>query len=296
MRPGHRSPHKSEHVASRLCSLQEGPQLPAIPTGGPQGLMGAPGPNQEPLPHVCAQDVGQGRQLTPEAPAGAHLDVALLCGGGRAVAGGCQDGTGHPRTEGAGEGVGRGPPRGPAPRLHPPGRPGELGVTMGGGGPGPGGFLPQEQGGAWVLTLQLGWVEGQPDVHGQGLEGFVEFLQGLVVHLRGPDCGAGTGSTPALQGGVQVCLGLQHTCPSPLAQFPPLPPRAVRWVCSVTGGKPAPHLWLSGSPPPPGPADTARRLHSPMPTPSWHMGPENAQWHCYGMENVTCHLFSGRDS
>ena len=91
-------------------------------------------------------------------------------------------------------------------------------------------------------------------------------------------------------------LGLQHTCPSPLAQFPPLPPRAMQWVCRVTGGKPAPHLWLSGSLPPPGPADTARSLHSPMPTPAWHGGPENAQGHCYGTENVTCHLFSGRDS
>ena len=43
--------------------------------GGIPGLMGGPGPHQEPLPNVCAQDVGQGRQLTPEAPAGAHLEM-----------------------------------------------------------------------------------------------------------------------------------------------------------------------------------------------------------------------------
>lgn len=33
----------------------------------------------------------------------------------------------------------------------------------------------------------------------------------------------------------------------------------------------------------------------PMPAPL-AQGPENAQWDCYGTENVTCHLFPGCDS
>ena len=174
MRPGHRSPHKSEHVASRLCSLQEGPQLPAIPTGGPQGLMGAPGPNQEPLPHVCAQDVGQGRQLTPEAPAGAHLDVALLCGGGRAVGGGRQDGTGHPRTEGAGEGA----PTGCCTSTPPPGRPGE-------------------GRGAAELTRPLAQVQDHLHMLQQRRQGPGKFLHGLLIHLGSWPWGRASGPEAA---------------------------------------------------------------------------------------------------
>lgn len=41
-----------------LCSRQEGPQLPAILTGGTGGLMWGPRPHQDPLPHVCAQERG----------------------------------------------------------------------------------------------------------------------------------------------------------------------------------------------------------------------------------------------
>lgn len=208
---------------------------------------------------------------------------------------GGQDGTGHLRKRGL-AGGGEGAPTGCCTPPPPPGRPGELGVTMGGGGPGPGSLLPWGRGGAWVLTLQLGRVEGEPDVHGQGLEGFVEFLQGLLVHLWGPDCGAGTGSVPAPQGGLQVCPCPPEHLPFPLGPVPFPSSQGSAVGLQVTEGKPAPHLWLSGSLPPPGPADKAGSLHSLMPTPPWHRGPENAQWDCYGTENVTCHLFSGRDS
>ena len=77
-----------EWACSQLAlQLPGGTPASSQSQGGIPGLMGDPGPHQEPLPHVCAQDVGQGRQLTPEVPAGVHLDVALLCGGGRAVGG-----------------------------------------------------------------------------------------------------------------------------------------------------------------------------------------------------------------
>ena len=162
--------------------------------------------------------------------------------------------------------------------------------------PGPGDFLPRGQGGGWVLTLQLGRVEGEPDVHGQGLEGFVEFLHGLVVHLRGPDCGAGTRVSPCSPG---WSAGLPLLSRAPTLPPWPSPLRFLPGQCSGSAGS------QGGSPPPasgclvpssPWAADTARSLHSPVPTPAWHRGPESAQWYCYVMENVTCHLFSGRDS
>lgn len=43
--------------------------------------------------------------------------------------------------------------------------------------------------GVWGVTFHPRQVEEEPDVHGQGLEGFVEFLHDLVVDLQGPGCG-----------------------------------------------------------------------------------------------------------
>ena len=49
----------------RLCSRQERPQLPAIPAGGPQGLMGEPGRHQDPHPVHVPRMWGRGVTLPP---------------------------------------------------------------------------------------------------------------------------------------------------------------------------------------------------------------------------------------
>lgn len=49
----------------QLRSRQERPQLPAIPAGGPQGLMGEPGPHQDPHPVHVPRMWGRGVTLPP---------------------------------------------------------------------------------------------------------------------------------------------------------------------------------------------------------------------------------------
>ena len=197
-------------------------------TPGPNG--GSQAPPRPPTPCACpGREAGRAAYPRGTGRDSPRRGTALW---GRESRGGIRKGLDAPG-RGPWHGVERGPPQGPAPPLHPPGRAVELGFTMGGGVPGLGGFLPWGQGGAWVLTLQLGRVEGEPDVHGQGLEGFVEFLHGLVVHFWGPDCGAGTGVNPCSPG-WSAALPLLSRAPT----LPPWPSplRFLPGQCSGSAG------------------------------------------------------------
>lgn len=197
---------------------------------------------------------------------------------------------------GAWQGVGRGPPRGAAPHPLLPGGLGSWGspweeevlgrvASCPGEGAGPG-CSPS----SWV------GLKASRMCMGRALRALSNFSRASLSTSGVLTVEQGRGSVPAPQGGLQVCPCPPEHLPFPLGPVPFPSSQGSAVGLQVTEGKPAPHLWLSGSLPPPGPADKAGSLHSLMPTPPWHRGPENAQWDCYGTENVTCHLFSGRDS
>ena len=228
--------------------------------------MGDPRPHQDPLPHVRAQDVRQGGQLTPEAPAGTHLDVALLCGGGRVVGGSGRDWM--PREEGPGTGW-----RGARLRaLHP------LSILPGGlwswGSPweevSPGWVASCPGGRAGLGCSPSSWVGLKESrmCMGRALRALSNFSMASLSTSGVLTVGPGRGSIPAPQGGLQLCPCSPGHLPFHLG--PVLSASSQGSAVGLQGhrGKARPPplaIWVPSSP---WAADTARSLHSPVPTPA----------------------------
>ena len=155
--------------------------------------------------------MGQGGQLTPEAPAGAHLDVALPCGGGRVVVGSGWDWT--PQDRGSWGG-------GPHGVLHPipssweawGGKRGCRAHPPPGAGPGPSARPPTMTPGPWRISP---WPRHPPP--GSWLwAGCQALSQPQPREPRDPE---GCTQVRAQEGGTSV-LRLEELGPAP-------PPRVV---------------------------------------------------------------------